>query len=201
MARNRHLVTGTIALLWVWVLLRRPCGDSLAGCWPCEIDSKAFVALFVPFAYILGMAIDFISRGVTATIRKRILPPLQQLIHRKIPCRFNRLKEWFRPRDEKDAPLSQQAIMLASTDLGKQLEMRSSRDRVARGAFLNAVISTLVLWRDFSAQSRPPISPGYVLLGGVVLSLILFRMWHRFHRLTHKYRRKAGKAILRKNPG
>ena len=84
--------------------------------------------------------------------------------------------------------------MLASTDLGKQLELRSSRDRVARGALLNAVIGTVVLFRHHSTQH--PLSE-YVLLGGLALCIVLFLMWHRFDRLTHKYRRKAGQAIER----
>ena len=74
--------------------------------------------------------------------------------------RFEKWRRSFRS-DHHHAPLSQQEVMLASPDLGKQLEMRSSRDRVARGAFLNAVIGTLVLSRHDLIQS-----PVEIYLGG-----------------------------------
>lgn len=83
--------------------------------------------------------------------------------------------------------------MLASADLGKQIEMRSSRDRVVRGTFLNALTGTVVLSRHYYPEKG--VRWAYILVTGSALCFVLFLMWHRFDRLTHKYRRKAGEAI------
>jgi hypothetical protein len=98
----------------------------------------------VPFAYVLGMIIDFASILVTDAL-KWSLVQLRRMISRALPNHYENLKRAIEPRKRERAPLSQQQVLLASTELGKQVEMRSSRDRVARGAFLNVLIGTAVV--------------------------------------------------------
>src|SRR4051812_43813415 len=67
-----YLVGGLTAFLWMWVLLWNSCGGSLQKCLPSGVDPKVIGALAIPFAYIVRMVIDFISRGLTDKLRKLI---------------------------------------------------------------------------------------------------------------------------------
>jgi hypothetical protein len=146
------------------------------------------------------MIIDFASHIATNVIEyiilDRALWPLRRMIGRTLPSHCTNLKKWIQPRERHHAPLSQQQILLASTQLGKQLELRSGRDRVARGAFLNVIIGTVVLHSYYSVEPKLQAYSQYIMLGGFVLTSLLFAMWYRFEWLTHKYRKKAGDAIL-----
>lgn len=196
-----YLITGATAFLWLWFLLHHPWTVIPAQLRPDTINS-AKITLMVPFAYVLGMIIDFASIPVTDAFEwllvERALWTLRRMISRVLPTRCARLKHAIEPRKRKSAPLSQQEVLLANAELGKQLEMRSSRDRIARGAFLNALIGTAVVTSYYSAQPQSQVSPKTTLLGGLALASLLFAMWYRFDRLTHKYRQKAGEAIQKK---
>jgi hypothetical protein len=208
-----YLVGGLTALLWIWVLLWNSCGDSLQKCLPSGVDPKVIGALAIPFAYIVGMVIDFISRELTDRLRKLVAGNTTDRGPRPEAVRYPSADErsWLKERVEKwrlgfrkdddharkdDEPLSQQEVMLASAELGKQVEIRSSRDRVARGAFLNALIGTVVLSRHYYPERG--LRWAYILVAGSALCFILFLMWHRFDRLTNKYRHKAGEAIKKR---
>jgi hypothetical protein len=80
-------------------------------------------------------------------------------------------------------------IILYSPDLGKEYVMRSSRDRIARGAFINTVLITAV----FSLSFRSRL--GTILPIGIIFSVLCFSMWHRFEASTSEYRRRASEAI------
>jgi hypothetical protein len=196
-----YLITGATALVWLLLLFYRAQPGLAAQFRLDRIDPKTF-AFLVPLAYVIGMIIDYVSRFVAHTldflIVRRAIWPLRRRISARIPNRtgvYQKLKKLIEPPEQKPARLSQHEVMLVSAELGKQLEMRSSRDRIARGAFLNSIVATGVLYYYYSADAHPPASSQVILLGGIGLSAVLFAMWRRFYRLTHKYRRKAGDAI------
>ncbi len=195
-----YLITGATAFLWMWFLLHL----LPMGLRPNMLDTldSAKLTLMVPFAYVVGMIIDFASRLVTNALEwllvQRALWPLRRMISAALPDQYQNLKRAFEPRKRDSAPLSQQQVLIASGELGKQLEMRSSRDRVARGAFLNALIGTAFVTSYYAANRGTQIYSKYILMGGLVLASLLFAMWYRFDHLTHRYRRKAGEAIQEK---
>jgi hypothetical protein len=104
-----------------------------------------------------------------------------------------------RQQEKEDSkPLSKSidraSIFLNSPELTKQYEMRSSRDRVARGAFLNVLMLTI------SATLLCPCSKPYLPLfitlpAGLFLTGVCFAMWFRFNRLTSRFKHGAYQAI------
>jgi hypothetical protein len=193
-----YLITGATAFLWLWFLVNHPYSVVPDDLRLAKIDA-ATIALLAPFAYVLGMVIDFASIRVTDALVYRLLWPLRRAISNALPVAWPNLKRALEPRQRLKAPLSQQEVLLASAELAKQLEMRSSRDRIARGAFLNALLGTAVISSFYATQPQMKVSSTFILVGGLVLASLLFAMWLRFARLTYRYRRKAGMAILKKN--
>lgn len=195
-----YLITGATAFLWMWFLLHHAIVPAELR---LDMIDSAKLTLIVPFAYVLGMIIDFVSKLVTEALKwllvKRALLPLRRIISTTLPDRYKNLKRAIELRKRDSAPLSQQQVLLAAGELGKQLEMRSSRDRVARGAFLNTLIGTAVVTSYYAAQPQTEFFSKSVLAGGLVLASLLFAMWYRFDRLTDRYRRKAGEAIQKKD--
>ncbi len=189
-----YLITGATAFLWLWFLLPYPQLDAPAKVGLEGIDAKT-LGLMVPLAYVLGMIIDFVSNLVTRGLRFLVVEHTLWPLRKRIAAALPKIQRYLEPPERKRAPLSQHEIMLASAELGKQLEMRSSRDRVARGAFLNAVIGTIVVTTYCGANPECHVSTRAILFGGCGMSLVLFAMWHRFDWLTDKYKRKAGEAI------
>jgi hypothetical protein len=192
-----YLITGATAFLWLWFLFHHPQTVVPTDLRLDRIDA-ATITLGIPFAYVLGMIIDFVSLRVTEALLRRLLRPLQRTISKTLPKGWQKLKRASEPRKRSKAPLSQQEVLLASAELAKQFEMRSSRDRVARGAFLNTLLGTAVVSSYYAAKPQTQVSSMSILVGGLVLASLLFAMWLRFDRLTHKYRQKAGEAILKK---
>lgn len=195
-----YLITGATALLWLWFLLHHPQTVVPADLRLDKIDTTR-ITLMVPFAYLLGMLIDFASLRVVKALKERLLWPLRGTISQALPKGWQKLGHAIEPRGRKKAPLTltQQEVLLASKELGKQLEMRSSRDRIARGAFLNTLLGTAVISSYYAAQPQTHVSSKSILVGGLVLASTWFATWLRFDRLTHKYRRKASEAILKKH--
>lgn len=192
-----YLISGATAFLWLWFLFHNPQIVVPTDLRLDKIDAPT-ITLMVPFAYVLGMIIDFVSLRVTEAIEHYLLRPLRRTISKALPESWQRLKHEIEAPKRSKARLSQQEVLLASAELGKQLEMRSSRDRIARGAFLNMLLGTAVVSSYYKSVPQTQASSTSILLGGLVLASLLFAMWLRFDRLTHKYRQKAGEAILKK---
>jgi hypothetical protein len=87
-------------------------------------------------------------------------------------------------------------ILLHSSDLAKQIEIRSSRDRIARGAAGNVLVATIV-FTLFTARVSKDIPWYAVLVAGLILLLITILMWYRLEYRTSSFTRKAANAILK----
>jgi hypothetical protein len=167
-----YLVTGSCALFWLFGLSRL-----FNATIPVELSAPQ-VALFAPALYVVGMLIDFCSR--------QPLMAFQDYLEGK---------KWLKKVDS-DGDDSQAAIWVQSTELGKQTEIRSSRDRVARGAVGNLLAATIV-FTGLTARSYSAIPWHLVLIAGFVLTGIAVRMWLRFDYLTSKFKHKACEALTK----
>jgi hypothetical protein len=168
-----YLVNGSCALIWIWILFLIP-GIDL----PVEMDvakmDGARLALFLPILYILGMTVDFLS---LITVRPFAVKYL---------------------RKGRDNPIASPAkILLHSVELGKEYIVRSSRDRIARGMFINSVITTIVL-TIFYLYTPTPRAVLVVLPVGLAFSALCFGMWYRHERITYKYQKAASEALKEK---
>jgi hypothetical protein len=163
-----YLVTGACALFWIFGLC------FLTRLQVPKIET-AYIALVAPALYVLGILVDYCSRQ-----------PLKRLKKNLERCNFI---ERSHGRSESSA-----TVWAGSVELGKQLEMRSSRDRIARGAVGNILLSTLVYTAVTSRTSGPLWS--YVVLGvGLAVVWIAVGMWIRFERLTNEFKKDACDAL------
>jgi hypothetical protein len=164
-----YFITGSGALLWLvplFATVRPKTADLGAGT----------VLLLAPMLYALGMAIDFASN----TLLNRLIRHIHSL-H----------KDDLLPDGLSDTAF----INYRSATLGHALELRSTRDRIARGFFFNLVVTTLVvLFRDISWLL--PVPRFGLLTSLVVLSVVAFGAWWRFERLTYRMKKHAVRAIL-----
>ena len=96
-----------------------------------------------------------------------------------------------------DSKVDALEIIYASSDLAKEEQIRSSRDRIARGALFNSLCLTLV------AIFRPenlniPFTPVVRIGGLLLLTIICFLMWREFEGRSKSFRDHAI-AIINKD--
>jgi hypothetical protein len=163
-----YFITGSGALLWLvplFVTVRPKTAEVSAGT----------VLLLAPVLYAFGMAIDFASN--------MLLSKLIQHIHS-----FHKVN--LLP----DGLSATAFINYRSSTLGHALELRSTRDRIARGFFFNLIVTTLVVFfRDISWLPVPRFA---LLTSLVLLTVVAFGAWWRFERLTHRLKKHAVNAIM-----
>lgn len=164
-----YFVTGCGAILWlVPLLVAQPISFG-------RFETGAAVVL-IPLLYAFGMAIDFASN--------KLLSGLIKQIHAND-------KSKMLPRD-----LSETAfINFRSSRLGQALELRSTRDRIARGFLFNLVVTAVVIqFRDVS--SLWPYGRLALSIALVAMVVVTFGAWWRFERLTFQFKKHAVRAIL-----
>lgn len=164
-----YFVTGCGAILWlVPLLFSQPHDLSQLG--------TGAVVLLVPLLYAFGMSIDFASNKALSRLIKRIHATD---ISKQLP----------------DALSETVFVNYRSPELGKALELRSTRDRIARGFLFNLVVAAIVIqFRDMSW-----LWPyGRLILSPVVVALVAvaFGAWWRFEHLTFRFKKHAVRVIL-----
>lgn len=170
-----YLVVGCIGLLWALPLVASQQRDALAS-------HDKFVVLLVPVVYVLGMCVDFVA--------EQLLSPVKHLIAK-------RQDDGGLPDVAEDLgyPSSSVFVTFKSPELAKDLQGKSTRDRIARGTWLNLLIATLVYcFRDplFLDIPRLYLVPACALATGLT-----FAMWWRFERLSRQFRHYAVATIAR----
>jgi hypothetical protein len=186
-----YLITGSITLLWLLPLIF---GQNAFS--SIKLSDHAFV--LIPAAYVIGMLVDSVSKFVVDVLRR----PKRTFLGVIRTLRV----DLFRRKDNEGArekSTSQTAfVVLHSTDLGKELQVRSSRDRIARGAFLNLLAIFVLVSGGFLTF------PDHIVrnLGGfygLLISLgitvpVSYIVWWRFARLTKRYKENSILVIKNK---
>lgn len=166
-----YLVSGVVALIWLIPLLQR--NPVLAS----SLSTSQAVVL-LPILYVVGMLID--GLGYLAT------RPLK-----------NRLEEKRGSHSRKLCGESATTFVIHhSAELGKAMEVRSTRDRIARGMIINFFVASIVVFmRNWSPiDSVRPSGLSAVLLACAFLSAVL---WWRFRDLSSDFKDHAVDTILR----
>ena len=187
-----YLINGSCALIWIWISLRM-----LGMEVPSVSDAR--LVLFLPAIYVIGMIIDYVARGLVLFVVDTTKGLKRTAKSRKATVSSNNSEtdKIGEKRKPKKGSVSRAYMFLHSPELSKQYEMRSSRDRVARGAFLNTILLTISLI-IFCPCSNPYLPLNITLPAGLFLSGLCFAMWYRFERLTSRFKQSAYKAILKK---
>ena len=187
-----YLVSGSGALIWLTLLLGMRPGD-----WT-GIQTGG-VVLLIPLVFLIGIFVD--SLALLA------LTPLKPLARRAGPIRTLVRRAGSPP----DAPAGAERgaetafVILHSPDLGKELTARSSKDRIARGALVNVVLSGLAaivavedLLRFFGEDPAGfHLLPTRILiaLGTLALAFFTFLVWWGAERATSRFKREAVPVI------
>ena len=176
-----YLVTGCCALLWIVPLL-----------WPvkpCNISSPSTgtAVLLLPILYALGGIIDFVSYFLVLPIRNEIRKGAKRLSReycvRKETEIF--LEERF--------PSLTAAILDFSPELGKELVLRKTRVRIARGALLNLILLSFVL--AIRKPSWLPLNAFHT----ASIAVLIFLAWATFEYLKQRFKFNAFLTLQRRS--
>ncbi|UCH95330.1 MAG: hypothetical protein JSV88_00405 [Candidatus Aminicenantes bacterium] len=163
-----YLINGALALIWIYPLWIHPNLKKV------NLDTIPTISLplIVLGLYFIGMIIDFCAFMV--------LRPIKYKIRGRIERRYKISKERI-PGKTADRNAR---FWLYTPELAKEVAMRSSRDRIARGVIINlipATIFTLPVWM------------------GVILFMLSVMMWIFFESSSYAFELKAEQALNEKN--
>ena len=156
-----YLVSGALALIWLMPLL--PNDVSTLQAWHAPIVAA--------FLYALGMSIDLLAFAITRPIKWRL--------RNSIASRMN--IRHFSSAGSASARLA--FLQKASPAIAAEIAARSSRDRIARCTFVNAVLFSLI------GMSRWPTP--YL----AVLCISTLGMWLFFEASSHAYELRAAQEL------
>lgn len=154
-----YLISGLAALLWLYPFLPNIVKGNNAG------------LVLLPLLYIVGMIVDFAAYWIT------LLPKIS-------------IREFANKRKgvATSSTSSRKAyILLHSSDLWDEIEKRSSRDRIARGAMINILPITFVHSELI----------GVFVGGGIFVVFCLIWAWFEYQ--SYLFEISARQAIEDKN--
>jgi hypothetical protein len=170
-----YLISGAMAMLWLYLL---PLPTELQK---LSTDRGAVVA--IAFLYVLGMMVDFISA--------RVVGPLKRIIKR----RLSKQPAWLFIENLNPPVYSNAAaLMYLSKELGAEHQALSSRDRMARGAFLNFLIVTAMLAfskAEFGVGSKP-----VEVSVALTCTVLMLAVWWQYENHSQRHRKDALATVL-----
>jgi hypothetical protein len=174
-----YLIIGGVSCLWLLPLLL------WLGVFPTsESDVLKAIApvIAVPFLYVMGLMIDIPTEKLIERRKDSIRKKMRKEFYDKFKCSKSIIAD--------KIDFATVEVMYLSQDLGKESEMRSSRDRIARGTFLNLFIAAFVFppLSESPLCSRHDIVVFFVLLG---LSGVFYLIWERCETASYWYRLRA----------
>jgi len=163
-----YLISGALALIWLIPLLKK------LGVNPAEPATAMALAVLL---YVIGMAVDFVAFWLVRPIK---------------PFVRSRAFSKHAPHGASESTSSierQVRLSLYAPELAKEVVMRSSRDRIARGAVLNALIA-------FILEHVIRLYPATIgVAAWIVLILLLIAMWYTFEYVSFGYELRAERAL------
>jgi ABC-type phosphate transport system permease subunit len=170
-----YLISGALSLIWLYPLM-----DRVGIVYRIETQTNtAWTALFVLGLYFIGMLVDIIAWFITR--------PLKRKLRNEIAAKYG--------MEYKPVPgtthVRQARFAVYAPELAKESAMRSSRDRIARGAIINAVIGTTV-YLIISTKIMITLAVGIGLIVGC------FFMWWGFEKVSFGFELKADEVISQK---
>ena len=180
-----YLVVGSMALLWVLPLLGIDVSDQI---------QLGTVATLAPTIYILGMFVDFIAFALLSLlpIKEYSLKHLiRKAVNRDVNEENHSISKNLFYENEKRNSAAHIWLSLESPDLLKEVKERSSRDRIARGAFINI----LILWL-LSATVNTPILIQFTYIQWLITSLFSLLVWVTLEQNSYKFELRVGHELL-----
>jgi hypothetical protein len=167
-----YLVIGTVALFWLVPLSSHLFGVTL------KLD-EANVILILPLLYVLGMYID-----ATASI----------LLH-KMKWHVKDAKEENK-KNPQPYKKTVKILLAHSPEIAQTMQALVTRDRIARGSFLNALlVIPITCLVEVELEQRIK----FIIIAALA-SLFTFTMWQRFDKLTSEFKKLALEEIQHLSP-
>ena len=165
-----YLISGTIALIWLVPLLASFNIDAMESI-PLPLMAVAL--------YIVGLTIDFLAYWM--------VKPLKAFLRRKA------WRENGEGREARNSSVDREIqFSLYAPELAKEVAMRSSRDRIARGAVANAAIALLL---EHVLNAYPAMLG---IVAWILIILFLLVMWSVFQLMSFRYEVSADGALREK---
>lgn len=163
-----YLINGATSLQWV---------TPIAIILGIEVDKfdTTTALILLPALYLMGMLIDFLGSRVLKRYKKRI----EQEVQEKIVKATGGGKEY-------NEYYIEAKLKLYSPDLAHAVDMRSSRDRIARGSMINFSLAAVVWTIFFARQSRFDLAVICATVG-MILVIICVNMWVRFQSSSYGF--------------
>ena len=184
-----YLVVGSMALLWALPLAN----IDISG----QIPFGSAAAL-APAIYVLGMFVDFIAFALLSQLPIREYS-LKQLIRNIANSSFKKsdpkhLQNNMFASDIRRNSTGIIRLGLDNPELLREVNERSSRDRIARGAFINI----LLLW-GVSLWSNTPTIFNFNTFQWVGLALFSLMVWTFLEWHSYRFELSVGREVKSKN--
>jgi len=163
-----YLINGAIALIWL--------SQTVIFSKITDIDTAGMEILLIPIAYVIGMFVDYIPWILTNPIKKYIRTNARLQLSKELS---------FDPDEYRDRWTEKLKIERDFTDLNKQIEGRSSRDRIARGTIINLILITIFYWTSIHVY-------------GILFIVLAFVIWYKFEKHNYSYEVRVAHSLRTK---
>ena len=170
-----YFITGSVACIWLIPLFSNFKAQAIFTSLPQGVISL----LLLPLLYIIGLGLDMTSGFLVNSFGWK------RKIRDKEKERF-KAKYGVMP----DAELHTMMLWLHNAELGKGYEIKSSRDRIARGTALNFAIASVVV--PISAYIFLPLTEVVIIfIVFSILSILFYGIWRKCEASSHRYKLTA----------
>lgn len=157
-----YLINGALALVWLYPLLKG---------YDIPAPPVAYLAVYALGLYFVGMVVDIAAWLATRSIKHRIRQQVAKKYGFTEQERSGSSHDW------------QVKFGLYAPEIAKESAMRSSRDRIARGAIINSIAATAVIL---------PVEIGLACI------LVSIAMWVGFEKVSYAYELHARRLVEEK---
>ncbi len=174
-----YLINGSVALIWIYLGFADEIPNDIAISFSAGVGAFALV----PIAYVLGIVVEAVGAVIFET-------PLRKLLSDKDDAKANdSLNAGDNGKPSETAKSSRTvSIFKANRDVGLQLHLRRSRDRIVRGAIVNLAL----IWTFYSVTLSTNWKV-HTLLG--VSICVLMAAWIIFHVGTRDFKAAAFRQL------
>lgn len=197
-----YFIIGAGSVFWLIILFQ-----NVTKIFPFQFPNDLIVVIIVPILYFLGMLMDYVGKSITNIIEHLIVYPIRKifpnLIVERMPDKslynVKSVEEFIKKR--KTSPeieydyISRADLLFKDDKIYKQLEMRHSRHRIARGMFCNILFLfiTITFSIHYVEYSFLPIFFFFII--SFIVLIIMYSMWYYYARQTSLYKIKAIKSF------
>lgn len=163
-----YLINGATALVWLAPLLA---GHGI------DVFQSSSLPFLVIALYVVGMVIDFLAYW--------LVRPLKNVVRKRAWLKYGNGEA----QPEGNSIEREILFSLYAPEIAKEVAMRSSRDRIARGAIVNALLAISL---EYVFRLNPQTLPVFIW---IPVLIVLGLMWWVLQGLSNGYELRAAVAV------